>query len=86
MRNVLPLISLTRESFPLAGGTRYTAGGFELNELEQQRDFLLGMRGILVERRARTHSSILQLEDHQLQAVEEASQIPPAGIYSGRVN
>ena len=42
------------------------------------------MRQILVERRARGHTGLLQLDDHQRQAVDEADQIRPAGVERAR--
>ena len=47
---------------------------------EQRRDLLLVVRQVLVERRARGHAGLLQLDDHQRQAVDEADQIRPAGV------
>ena len=40
----------------------------------------LVVRQVLVERRARGHAGLLQLDDHQRQAVDEADQIRPAGV------
>ena len=38
------------------------------------------MRQDFVERRARGHARVLQLDDQQRQGVEEADQIRPAGV------
>ena len=38
------------------------------------------MRQVLVESRAHGHAGLLQLDDHQRQAVDETDQIRPAGV------
>ena len=40
------------------------------------------MRQVLVERRARGHAGLLQLDDHQRQAIDKACQIRAAGAES----
>ena len=39
-------------------------------------------RQVFVERRVRGHAGLLQLDDHQRQAVDEAQQIRPVGVQS----
>ncbi len=41
---------------------------------------LLVVREVLVERRARRHAGLLQLDHHQRQAVDEADEVGPAGV------
>ena len=41
---------------------------------------LLVVRQVLVECRARWHTGLLQLDDHERQAVDEAHQVRPAGV------
>jgi hypothetical protein len=44
----------------------------------------LVVRQVLVEGRARGHAGLLQLDDHQRQAVDEAHQVRPAGVERAR--
>ena len=44
------------------------------------------MRQDFVERRARGHARVLQLDGHQRQAVDEADQIRPTGVERARDN
>ena len=49
-------------------------------EPEQRGNLLLVAREVLVERRARRHAGLLQLDHHPGQAVDEADQVGPAGV------
>ncbi len=49
-------------------------------EPEERRNLALVVREVLVERRARRHAGLLQLDHHQRQAVDEADEIRPAGV------
>jgi len=48
------------------------------------RNLRLVVRQVLVERRARGHAGLLQFDDHQRQAVDEAHQIRAAGVERAR--
>ena len=66
---------------------RAVRGDEQRVEHEQRRDAVLRMlvaRQIFVERRARGHAGLLQLDDHQRQAVDEAHQIRAAGVERAR--
>lgn len=50
---------------------------------EERRNPVLGMLvagDVVIERRARRHARLLQLDDHQRQAIDETDQIRPAGV------
>jgi len=48
------------------------------------RNLRLVVHQVLVERRARWHTGLLQLDDHQRQSVDEAHQIRAAGVERAR--
>ena len=84
-------IILALDAFPLEeplpirrqradAAVRAVRGDEQRVEPEQRRDLLLVVRQVLVERRARGHAGLLQLDDHQWQADDEADQIRPAGV------
>ena len=59
---------------------RAVRGDEQRVEPKELRNFRLVVRQVLVERRARGHAGLLQLDDHQRQAVDEADQIRAAGV------
>ena len=59
---------------------RAVRGDEQRVEPEELRNLRLVVRQVLVERCARGHAGLLQLDDHQRQAVDEADQIRPAGV------
>ena len=59
---------------------RAVQGNQQQVEPEQRRDLLLAVRQVFVERRARGHAELFQLDDHQREIVDEADHIRPAGV------
>lgn len=59
---------------------RAVRGDEQRVEPKELRNFRPVVRQIFVERRARGHAGLLQLDDHQRQAVDETDQIRAAGV------
>ena len=63
---------------------RAVRGDEQRVEPEELRNLGLVVRQVFIERRARGHAGLLQLDDHQRQAVDEADQIRAAGVERAR--